>query len=100
MCKLGFVLLSKLYLENGNLLRAHLHLVGISQSHSEGGCTTCYVAELGEQHLPLAKMVPRVSHVGDALLKPDGCIRQPVLETIASLPEVKDLAANVYSFGP
>ena len=57
-------------------------------------------AELGEQHLPLAKMVPRVSHVGDALLKPDGSIRQPVLETIASLPEVKDLAANVYSFGP
>ncbi|CAL5229934.1 g13360 [Coccomyxa viridis] len=57
-------------------------------------------AELGEQRLPLAKMVPRVSHIGDALLKPDGSIRQPVLESIAALPEVRDLAASVYSFGP
>lgn len=56
--------------------------------------------ELGEQRLPLAKMVPRVSHVGDALLKPDGSIRQPVLDTIAALPEVRNLAASVYSFGP
>ncbi len=56
--------------------------------------------ELGEQRLPLAKMVPRVSHIGDALLKPDGSIRQPVLESIAALPEVRDLAASVYSFGP
>lgn len=56
-------------------------------------------SELGEQRLPLAKMVPRVSHVGDALLKPDGAIRQPVLESVAALPEVTDLAASVYSFG-
>lgn len=56
--------------------------------------------ELGDAQLPLAKVVPRVSLMADALLKPDGAIRQSVLTAIAALPEVERLAANVYSFGP
>ncbi len=56
--------------------------------------------ELGDAQLPMAKVVPRVSLVADALLKPDGAIRQSVLSAIASLPEVERLAASVYSFGP
>ncbi len=56
--------------------------------------------ELGDAQLPMAKVVPRVSLVADALLKPDGAIRQSVLAAIASLPEVERLVASVYSFGP
>lgn len=56
--------------------------------------------ELEGSRLPLAKVVPRVSAVTDALLKPDGAIRQSMLQNIAQLPEVERLAASVYSFGP
>ncbi len=56
--------------------------------------------ELGDAQLPMAKVVPRVSLVADALLKPDGAIRQSVIAAIAALPEVEKLAASVYSFGP
>lgn len=57
--------------------------------------------ELGSSKLPLAKVVPRVSAVTDALLKPDGTIRQAMLSVIAQhSTEVERLAASVYSFGP
>ena len=57
-------------------------------------------SEVGSSRYPLAKMVPKVTAAGNALLDVHSHQGGKWLGAVADLAQVKELCASVYSCGP
>ena len=57
-------------------------------------------ASLGQLSLPLAKVLPRITAAGNALLHVREGRGQDWLVSVADLPQVQELCASVYCCGP